>query len=265
MRRPNPNLTNLTSAKEQAKSRCKIPLLAVKENSKLVLLHGHTLARIQTFSAGLQINSPAAWDPSSNTLLVSATRISVTASSVNSIGVVMGLKLNASCMVRTAWKNEVGSFNQATLGYSNSFSPVVVGPVGKRVLFAISGTANSTAASQALRLVALSVDSGRLLWSSPQPVSQFIGEALSLSPPLYITLSPSKYLSLSSLSLSFSPLVPLFLSIYLFYYLLFLFHLLSPLSLSLSTPFLFSIFISFPFLPSSSLLFYSRSFFFLYI
>jgi len=67
------------------------------------------------------------------------------------------------------------------LGYPNFYSPVIVGPAKKRVVFAVSGNPSSVGSNIQLSLVALSLNNGRLLWTAEEPATSYYGILLCLS------------------------------------------------------------------------------------
>ena len=67
------------------------------------------------------------------------------------------------------------------LGYPNFYSPVIVGPAKKRVVFAVSGNPSSVGSNIQLSLVALSLNNGRLLWTAKEPATSYYGILLCLS------------------------------------------------------------------------------------
>ena len=64
------------------------------------------------------------------------------------------------------------------LGYPNFYSPVIVGPAKKRVVFAVSGNPSSVGSNIQLSLVALSLNNGRRLWTAEEPATSYYGMLL---------------------------------------------------------------------------------------
>lgn len=166
----------------QQHSMCNMSLIAVKIQSQLVVLNAKTLAKVQSYlparvlkNERVLVNSPAAWDPESGVLVVTVVRIDVIDSSLVSTGSLVGLKLGSNCQLREVWKTDVGTFTGGILGYPNFFSPVIVGPAKKRVVFAVSGNPIPAMNNLQLSLVALSMNNGRLLWTAEKPATSFYG------------------------------------------------------------------------------------------
>jgi len=166
----------------QQHSMCNMSLIAVKVQSQLVILNAKTMAKVQSYiparvlkNERVLVNSPASWDPENSVLVVTVVRIDVIDSSLVSTGSVVGLKLGSNCQLRELWKTDVGTYAGGILGYPNFYSPVIVGPMKKRVVFAVSGNPIPSVTNLQLSLVALSLNNGRLLWTAEKPAASYFG------------------------------------------------------------------------------------------
>jgi len=101
----------------QQHSMCNMSLIAVKIQNRLVVLNAKNMVKVQSYlparvlqNERVLMNSPAAWDPDSSVLVVTAVRIDVIDGTLVSTGSLIGLKLGSNCQLREVWKTDVGTF-----------------------------------------------------------------------------------------------------------------------------------------------------------